>query len=431
MRKFRWGSGVRWRAILLALTVPLVASGAIFIWQDYQARRDAIVTQVRLKSAEVNAQLEDFVHTTRGASHVYAATWMTFNHELLSDLEPGAPSAPPNPYLAEFLSDKPRFSLAMITDPDGVLLASSDGFEAGGSLVAGDFIAQARANDAFTVSDVYLPEAANPAALFSQPLRNAAGDTVGLLVLQSDLATISAALDMSVGFPTSAKSGIFDSRGRVLAGTGYQPPDPGMAAGKDVSGSAVWAQTLSRPTTEWFGPGLDQVDRIIFFGYPDQTPWVTTVAFEQAELFDPLWRRLWSFGGALLATIAATLWVGEVLTRRERRGAAAQEKEHTTLDAVMNGATDGIVIVDRDGRVSFVNPQFRSLFDLPSAPVAGRPFAEVLGCTANRGLIEPDARTRLRWSWRSPPIRSATARGRVWAGPSSSTTSPRPRSSNA
>ena len=118
--------------------MPLVAAGAIFIWQDYQARREAIVTQVRLKSAEVNAQLEDFVQTTRGASHVYAATWMTFNSELVTDLEPCATSAAPNRYLAEFLSDNPRFLKAVITNLDGALLASSVGFEAGERLVAGD-----------------------------------------------------------------------------------------------------------------------------------------------------------------------------------------------------------------------------------------------------------------------------------------------------
>lgn len=97
----------------------------------------------------------------------------------------------------------------------------------------------------------------------------------------------------------------------------------------------------------------------------------------------------------LLVTIAATLLVGQVFIRRERRGTAAREKERSTLDAVMHGATEGILVVDCDGRVGFVDPMFRRLFDLPSASVVGRPFAEVLDCTANRGLIGPDARALL------------------------------------
>ena len=68
----------RWRLTLLVLVLPLVVVGAVFVWQDYQSRRDAITTQVSLKSAQVNAQLEDFVHTVRGAKVKPAeAAWLS------------------------------------------------------------------------------------------------------------------------------------------------------------------------------------------------------------------------------------------------------------------------------------------------------------------------------------------------------------------
>ena len=41
----------------------------------------------------------------------------------------------------------------------------------------------------------------------------------------------------------------------------------------------VWAQAMTQPTEAWFGPGLDKVERIIYFEYPDNTPWITTVAY--------------------------------------------------------------------------------------------------------------------------------------------------------
>ena len=59
----------------------------------------------------------------------------------------------------------------------------------------------------------------------------------------------------------------------------------------------------------------------------------------------------WQGYQPLLATISALLLVGEVLIRRERRGAAAREKERSTLDAVVNDAMEGIVVVDCDGFV--------------------------------------------------------------------------------
>jgi signal transduction histidine kinase len=166
---------------------------------------------------------------------------------------------------------------------------------------------------------------------------------------------------MSVGFPASAKSGLFDSEGKILAGSGYEAPHPGMAAGRDISGSAVWAHAATRPTTEWFGLGLDKIDRIIFFGYPDSTPWVTTVAYSQSELFDPLWDLVWTFAGVLGLTLIGAVVVGKMFVRRERRSVESIETERVTLDAVMNGATDGIMVIDNQDSVNFTN---RSLSDL-------------------------------------------------------------------
>ncbi len=380
--------GARWRLLLLGLTLPLVASSAVFIWQDYQARRDSIIDQVRLQSAQVNAQLEDFVHTSQGAAHIFSATWLEQHPQLTSDLAPGAETAPPNMYLETFVADKPRFSRAYITDIDGRLLGSSDGFAAGARIEAPFFLARLNDSRGFTVSDVYSPGGESRGALFGYPMMSG-GNVQGFLVLESDLAAISGALDMSSGFPESAKAGIFDSRGRILAGTGYQPPHPGNALGKDVSATQVWAQAAAHPNKPWFGPGLDGVDRIVFYRYPDSTPWITTVAYAQSELLNPLWNRLWVFGGVLAATLLAVMLVGEFLIRREQRHLVAADNERRTLDAVMNGATDAMMVLDASNRVKFANRRFGEVFNLAPEYLVGQPEETVRGLMAAGGE-DPD-----------------------------------------
>ena len=373
---FQRNIGLRWRLALLVLMVPMAVAGAVLIWQDYQSRRDAIITQVNLKSSEINAQLEDLVHTFQGASGTFAEAWV-HQHRPLSYTDP-VELEEMSSYLAEFVQNRPHFSGAYIADTSGVVLVSSD--PSGAGPVGPDSLyLQARSNGKFTVSDVVVPSAEEepPFALFVQPLKWSLDIPQQFLVLRTELSTISAALDMSVGFPTTAKSGIFDSQGRILAGTGYEKPHPGLAAGRDISGSAVWAQAKTLPTQEWFGPGLDKVERIIFFGYPDTTPWVTTVAYAQSELFGPLWDRLWTFGGALVATLALVMLIGEMLIRRERREVAALEKERLTLDAVMNGATDGILVIDAQNKINFVNRQFGEMTGQNPAALKGQPVSVV------------------------------------------------------
>ena len=378
-RFFERHSAARWRVALLAMALPLVVAAGVFIWQDYQARRDAMVLQVCLKSALVNAQLEDFVHTVRGAGGVFAEGWVNRNgpgvgNRVSLDAQ--------NAQLSDFVSDRPHFSRAFITDTTGRVRVSSDP-SIHHDIVGGEALyRQAVSTGAFTVSDVVTREGEDsPFALFVQPLSWPAGPQE-FLVLQSELDEISGALDMSIGFPSSAKSGIFDSQGKLLAGTGFEAPHPGMVAGKDISDSEIWAQALTHPTTEWFGPGLDGVDRIIFFGYPDSTPWVTTVAYAQSELMAPLWQRLWTFGGVLAATLVAVVWVGEVLVRRERRGLDAVEKERVTLEAVMSGASDGIMVIGTDNRVAFANRRSAEMFGLEADNLIGQSLDVVQGVMA-------------------------------------------------
>ena len=364
MRFFEHHLGARLRLALFALAIPLAVTGAVLIWQDYNARHDAIITQVNLKSAQVNAQLEDFVHRADAATAVKAINWVSMHSPSVTD---PTELDMMNSYLVGFANKSPQFTEAHATDATGRVIASSDPSVIGTRVGDGGLFERARSTGVFTASDVIVPsESAFPFTLFLQPLEWDSGSPEGFLVAQSELSTISGALDMSIGFPETAKSGIFDSKGRILAGTGYEAPHPGLAAGRDISESAVWAQAATRPTAEWFGPGLDNVPRIIFFSYPDSTPWVTTVAYAQSELFGPLWKRLWTFIGVLAVTLAATVLVGELLIRRDRKGVEALERDRVTLDAVINGATDGVMVIDNTGSVNFLNRRLGEMIGVNS-----------------------------------------------------------------
>jgi len=378
---FKQHSAGRCRTVLFALVLPLIIAGGVFIWQDYQARREAIVTEVGLKSALINSQLEDFVHTVRGASGVFAADWVAENDPAAIDVREM------NEHLASFASEWPNFSNAFITGSDGTIVGSSDQALIGSRVGSAELYEQALSTLRFTVSDVVTHVSEGPPfALFIQPMiwegAEQVSFQVSFMVLETPLDTISSFLDMSTGFPASAKSGIFDSQGLILAGTGYEAPHPGMAAGRNISASAVWKQAATRPTGEWFGPGLDNVSRIIFFGYPDNTPWVTTVAYAQSELFDPLWQRLWTFGAVLVATFLGIIWAGEVFIRRERLERSKLEKEQLTLDAVMTGSSDGIMIIDSMDRIGFANRRLGEMFGLRSQNLIGQSFDVVRGVMA-------------------------------------------------
>ena len=245
--------GTSWRLVLFALTIPLVVVSAVFIWQDYQSRRDAITTQVQLQAAQVNAQLEDFVHTVESVSGQFSTHWAMMYPD--GEVEPDV-QGPQTSFLKATVAFGPHFSLASITDLSGDVLVSSDPSQVGQRIGPESLYRQARATNSFTVSDVVYPsEESAPVALFVTPLTYDSAEPGGFLVLQSGLDAISSSMDMSgVAFPRTGKSGIFDSQGRILAGTGYDEPHPGLFAGGDISGSRLWAQAVTRPESCWFGP---------------------------------------------------------------------------------------------------------------------------------------------------------------------------------
>lgn len=400
----------RWRLTSLAVLVPLALVAVFLIWQDYQSRRAHVLTNIELKSAQVTAQLEDFVNTTEVLASLFTESFVRQHPDPVAEFGVAPESGiPPNAYLQFFVREHPVYAKAHLLAPDGRVVATSgvlrptevvqdERFLA--SLLGSNAVALSKVGEALAplddpsrvvtaaemaqdqrflatlvgsnklvVSDVAVGAA--PSVSFGYPLRGPDGLPVAYLVLEAELDAVSALLDLSVGFPDSAKVGIFDSTGTVVAGAGRFPPHPGGAVGTNISGAAVWAQAMTAPAEAWFGPGLDGVDRIIYFDAPEKTPWLTTVAFAQSELFGPLWNRVYLFSGGLLITILGTLALSELARRREQRAWVELARQQQTLLSVVDSANVGMLVVDPAGRVAHVNDQFTALLGLRVAPTVG------------------------------------------------------------
>jgi hypothetical protein len=115
--------GIRWRAILLALLIPLVCASGLFIWEGYQVRRDAIITEARYKSALVNADLEKFVGSARSVIEAYAFTWPSRH-----DPHPTDPAKLEHQTsrLRAFVDNRRYFSRGFIADETGVVTVSTE-----------------------------------------------------------------------------------------------------------------------------------------------------------------------------------------------------------------------------------------------------------------------------------------------------------------
>ena len=69
-------------------------------------------------------------------------------------------------------------------------------------------------------------------------------------------------------------------------------------------------------------------------------------------------------------------------------------QERTQLAAILSALVEGVVAVDHEGRVLFLNPAAEKLFAVHSRDVMGRPVLEVLRHNAFQGVIQETLRTR-------------------------------------
>ncbi len=316
--------GVRWRVVLLSLLIPLLCANAVFIWQDYHWRRQAIVAEHYRQSVQISDEVEDFLQALEGVTQDFAARWVKRYPSTSTDPESLAAQ---ESHLMEFVEYRSEFSNGYITDSAGLIRISSGPALIGERLGPVNLYQQAYSSQTPGTSDVMVPYGGqDPFILFVRPLRWNADHPEGFLVLQTRLVTIIEVLNLSTDLSPGAKVTILDSQGRVLARYEHQTSQPEIALGADVSDSDFWKNALGRPAKEQYGRGLAGSNRVIFLSYPESTPWIAAVSYDEAEVFQPLWHRLWALMGAGILSVVAALWVGEVWVRREQRMVTALEE---------------------------------------------------------------------------------------------------------
>src|SRR5205807_4061203 len=91
------------------------------------------------------------------------------------------------------------------------------------------------------------------------------------------------------------------------------------------------------------------------------------------------------------------MWDGEpaamlVLSRLERKGAEpsfqAAEAENRELKSILDTATDGVVVVARDGRIRGLSRSAEALFGYEARDVEGDPFIDLFAPESHRAALD-------------------------------------------
>ena len=143
----------------------------------------------------------------------------------------------------------------------------------------------------------------------------------------------------------------------------YGPPRPDLL-GMDLSQAPGFQPVLSLPegtltaTAPW-----DNVSRVISFRRLEQYPLAVLVGYDAARVFRQYWPvrdRAIEIGGAATLII---LSLGAVWIQQRLRSAASRQALLLTLDNM----SQGIVMIDAEGRIPVVNRRATELLGLPTA----------------------------------------------------------------
>lgn len=109
---------------------------------------------------------------------------------------------------------------------------------------------------------------------------------------------------------------------------------------------------------------------------------LVSVGITTEEINRKLLRQAPALGGATAAALALAAAGAWLLSRRLRRQTHGLGPEQMTqmyeyYDAVLHSVREGLVVVDRDGRVALVNDEGRRLLGLPGSGVADRGVGEL------------------------------------------------------
>ena len=126
--------------------------------------------------------------------------------------------------------------------------------------------------------------------------------------------------------------------------------------------------------------------RLVSFRRIAGYPLVVAVGLDDAEVLAPYARdraQYLGFGGGLTVLVAAVGWL---LLRQRQRTLGSQ----AALTATLENVSQGVIMVDADGRVPVINRRAAELLDLPQALLDRNPgFRDILRFQIDRGEFGP------------------------------------------
>lgn len=116
-----------------------------------------------------------------------------------------------------------------------------------------------------------------------------------------------------------------------------------------------------------------------------QTLTLVTAEGEAFEVDGHLQSVGWGTGNALLLAISPQ---ASQIRRPQAEGTQSLQIEISELNSILETATDGIVILDRDGRIRSMNGSASALFDYDGQQTRGQPFAMLFAHESQRAVLD-------------------------------------------
>ena len=224
---------------------------------------------------------------------------------------------------------------------------------------------------------------------FTRPVRNAAGEFEGVLVLSMDTAYLSRFYSaLSIGQGSVAlvgEDGVVRARAPFLANAlGERLPD------------AVMSRVLGQRQGNFQGVGsFDGVPRLYSFRSVANYPLMVFVGLDMQHAFAgwQLDRQRSLLAGGLVTLV---MLVGTALMLRQQQVKARGDR---ALAVTLERLTQGVVMAGTDGRVQVLNHRAKELLDLP--PKLARPGAMVVDMLGRLGRALPGGAQGMRERRRS------------------------------
>ncbi|WP_395703031.1 PAS domain S-box protein [Aquabacterium sp.] len=391
---------IRWRIMLLTLAIllPVALVLAWFLAADVRHAREAALREVSILARGTADDVQRLLGQT--------ATMMARLAErpLVKAMDP----ARCDPLLAEFVQLNPEHVAIAVRDRDGRAVCSHrpDGKPLPADARQFPWFEAALRGDRFMASNLFmLPDTQTRVTALTQPIRDADGRTIGVLVLPIDLLRLGERLLAAV--PKNAVVTVLDRDRTVLLRSASAPRYVGSPMAASVPDPARGAR---EGTLE--GVGRDGVPRLFSYVTLPDLKWRVAASLPIAEVFAEYRRTLartmalglgvmalavwlaWQLSGTIVrpsqrlqATIARVT-AGELAARATLEGPpevraiaeqvnrllASRNLSSARLAGIFDSALDGILTTNEQQVIVDANPAAARMFRCPREMLIGAPL---------------------------------------------------------